>query len=204
MELPTGSFKVRGALWALSEKFERKRFAKLRGQVRAIMARRRLCGAETWPEGNNFFAGEKQSPETRADCGSRTAIVEKGSEDLAAAWKARGIFTDYGGLFFEYATDPLCRPARNDGCEILEQAPEHRRCMCRWNTALIRASRRPSNSRNECESDWSSGGNGAFLFLSWKSGAPTETECATRCDGLDATPDAKNVRAIALVMMWFS
>src|SRR6267154_2972627 len=44
--------------------------------------------------------GEKQSCETCADCGSRAAVVEKGSEDLAAAWKAAEEYSQTTGAYF--------------------------------------------------------------------------------------------------------
>jgi len=99
------------------------------------------------------------------------------------------------------ATDPALPAGPGTiGCEILEQAPEAQAVYVPMgDTALIRGvaaaikQQKPSVKVIGVQA-----ATAPSYFLSWKSGAPTETEsCNTIADGLATrTPDAKNVRAI--------
>jgi threonine dehydratase len=203
MELPTGSFKVRGAMWALAEKLKE-------GAVREVVASSTgnhgaavAYAAQKLGVKATIFLPEKSNPVKRARiAGLGAAIVEKGSEDLAGAWRAAEEFARKTGAYFlNDATDPVlpAGPA-TIGCEILEQLPDVRELYVPMgDTALIRgvaAAIKQQNSSVKIVGVQAA--TAPSYFLSWKNGIATETEtCSTIADGLSTrTPDAKNVRAI--------
>ena len=150
-----------------------------------------------------IFLPEKNNPVKRARIAAlRAAIVETGSGDLAAAWKAAEEYSQTTGAYFlNDATDPALPAGPGTiGCEILEQAPDARAVYVPMgDTALIRGvaaaikQQKPSVKVIGVQA-----ATAPSYFLSWKSGAATETEsCDTIADGLATrTPDANNVRAI--------
>ncbi|GAC1635779.1 MAG: hypothetical protein NVS9B14_13460 [Candidatus Acidiferrum sp.] len=203
MELPTGSFKVRGAMWALAERMRtqavREVVASSTGNHGAAVA----YAAQKLGVKATIFLPEKNNPVKRERiAGLGAVIVEKGSEDLAAAWKAAEEYAQKTGAYFlNDATDAVlpAGPATM-GCEILEQLPGVMAVYVPMgDTALIRGVAAAIKQQN---SDVRIIGVQAMTapsyFLSWKSGVPAETEtCATIADGLSTrTPDANNVRAI--------
>jgi len=104
----------------------------------------------------------------------------------------------------------LCRAGQERSAgEILEQAPEAQAVYVPMgDTALIRGvAAAIKQQKPSVESDWSSGGNGAFYFLSWKSGAPTETRIVQHDCGRTqrrGTPDARTFARSRAVDVWFS
>jgi threonine dehydratase len=203
MELPTGSFKVRGAMWALAEKLRE-------GAVREVVASSTgnhgaavAYAAQKLGVEATIFLPEKNNPVKRARIAALGgAIVEKGSDDLAGAWKAAEDYSRKTGAYFlNDATDPVlpAGPA-TIGCEILEQLPNVQEVYVPMgDTALIRgvaAAIKQHNSKVKINGVQAP--TAPSYFLSWKSGIPTETEtCNTIADGLSTrTPEAKNVRVI--------
>lgn len=203
MELPTGSFKVRGAMWALAEKLKE-------GAVREVVASSTgnhgaavAYAAQKLGVKATIFLPEKNNPVKRERiAGLGAVIVEKGSEDLAAAWKAAEEYSQKTGAYFlNDATDPVlpAGPATM-GYEILKQLPGVQAVYVPMgDTALIRGVAAVIKQQNSAVKVVGVQAMTApSYFLSWKSGVPTETEtCATIADGLSTrTPDANNVRAI--------
>ena len=202
-ELPTASFKVRGALWALSEKLRtapsEEVVASSTGNHGAAVA----YAAQKLRVKATIFLPEKNNPVKRARiAGLGAAIVEKGSEDLAAAWKAAEEYARKTGAYFlNDATDPVL-PAGTAtiGIEILKQLPATKVVYVPMgDTALIRGvaaaikQTKPSVKVIGVQAE-----TAPSYFLSWKSGVATQTEtCHTIADGLSTrTPDADNVAAI--------
>jgi threonine dehydratase len=203
MELPTGSFKVRGAMWALAEKWKE-------GAVREVVASSTgnhgaavAYAAQKLGVKATIFLPERNNPVKRARIAALgAAIVEKGSEDLAGAWRAAEEFARKTGAYFlNDATDSVlpAGPA-TIGCEILEQLPDVQEVYVPMgDTALIRGVAAAIKLQNsDVKIIGVQAATAPSYFLSWKSGIATETEtCNTIADGLSTrTPDAKNVRAI--------
>jgi threonine dehydratase len=203
MELPTGSFKVRGALWALSEKLRtaavKEVVASSTGNHGAAIA----FAAQKLGVKATIFLPEKNNPVKRARIAELGAvIVEKGSEDLAAAWQAAEEYARKTGAYFlNDATDPVLPAGPGTiGIEVLEQLPEVTSVYVPMgDTALIRGvAAAIKQTRPSVKITGVQAATAPSYFLSWKSGVATETQtCNTIADGLSTrTPDAENVRAI--------
>ena len=203
MELPTGSFKVRGALWALSEKLRttpvKEVVASSTGNHGAAVA----FAAQKLGVKATIFLPEKNNPIKRARIAELGAtIVEKGSEDLAAAWQAAEEYARKSGAYFlNDATDTVLPAGPGTiGLEILEQLPEVTAIYVPMgDTALIRGvAAAIKQTRPAVRIIGVQAATAPSYFLSWKSGVATETQtCNTIADGLSTrTPDAENVRAI--------
>jgi threonine dehydratase len=202
-ELPTGSFKVRGALWALATRLKRGRaeevVASSTGNHGAAVAwAAKLLGVKA-----RIFLPAGCNPLKRgriAALGAET--VESGGADLASAFELAAEYAKRPDIYFlNDATDAdLPAGPATIACEILEQLPEVDSIVVPMgDTALIRgiasavkqiapgvkiigvqAERAPS------------------YYLSWKENKVVGTEtCDTIADGLATrTPDSANVRDI--------
>jgi len=202
-ELPTSSFKVRGALWALSEKLRTQKLKEVvasstgnHGAAVAYAARK--LGVKA-----TIFLPEKNNPVKRARIESLgAAIVEKGSADLAAAWRAAEEYSEKTGAYFlNDATDPtLPAGPATIGLEILEQVPNVEAVYIPMgDTALIRGVAAAfKQTKASVKIIGVQAKTAPSYFLSWKSAVVTETEtCDTIADGLATrTPNARNVESI--------
>ncbi len=202
-ELPTGSFKPRGALYALAVNLARRRVEEVtasstgnHGAAVAFAAKTLGIPATIFlPSNPNLVKRQKIS-----DLGAQ--IVESGEADLAEAFEQASAYSARPGVYFlNDATDPdVPVGTATIGLEIVEQIPTVSTVYVPMgDTALIRgvaaavkqlapnvrvvgvqAERAPS------------------YYLSWKEGraVPTDT-CDTCADGLATrTPDAQNIHAI--------
>jgi threonine dehydratase len=202
-ELPTGSFKVRGALYALGVQMERTNMrevvASSTGNHGAAVAyAAKLLGVKA-----RIFLPDKCNPVKRANIVRLGAeIVEKGSVDLAAAFKAANPYAQaHGAFFLNDATDAdLPAGPGTIACEIFEQLPEVDAIYVPMgDTALIRGVAEAAKQIScavkiiGVQSE-----RAPSYFLSWKEGRAIETEtCDTIADGLATrTPVAANVEAI--------
>jgi threonine dehydratase len=202
LELPTGSFKPRGALYALSVNMERRRIdgvtASSTGNHGAAVA----FAAKTLGIPATIFLPKNANSVKRKkieDLGAR--IVDYG-EDLAAAFQQAWKDSGRNGVFFlNDATDPdVPVGTATIGAEIVEQVPDVTRIYVPiGDTALIRgiaaAARqiKPSVRIIGVQAE-----RAPSYYLSWKQGAVVSTEtCDTIADGLATrTPQAENVRVI--------
>lgn len=203
MELPTGSFKVRGAMWALAEKLKDGAVSEVVASSTGNHGAAVAYAAQKLGVAATIFLPEKNNPVKRARIAALgAAIVEKGKEDLAAAWKAAEDYArNTGAYFLNDATDPaLPAGPATIGCEILEQLPEVQEVYVPMgDTALIRGVAAAIKQQNSVvKIVGAQAATAPSYSLSWKSGVATETEsCVTIADGLATrTPDAENVRAI--------
>jgi threonine dehydratase len=203
MELPTASFKVRGAMWALAEKMKKESVAEVvasstgnHGAAVAYAAQKLVVKA-------TIFLPEHCNPVKRERInGLGAAIVEKGSADLAAAFEAASAYARKTGAYFlNDATDPaLPAGPATIGSEIMEQLPGTQAVYVPMgDTALIRGvAAAIKQTKPDVKIVGVQAKTAPSYYLSWKSGVATSTEtCNTIADGLATrTPDAGNVRAI--------
>jgi threonine dehydratase len=203
IQLPTGSFKPRGALFALATHLRKRNVREVtacstgnHGAAVAWAAKNLGVAATIFlPANPNAVKRQKIT-----DLGAR--IVEAGGQDLAHAFLQAQEYSHRPGLYFlNDATDPdLPAGPATIGLEILSQLPQVAALYVPMgDTALIRgvgaavklaganvkligvqAERAPS------------------YYLSWKKGEPVATDtCDTCADGLATrTPETENVRAI--------
>lgn len=201
-ELPTGSFKVRGALYALASKLER-------GAVQDVVASStgNHGAAVAWAARElgvraTIFLPRDPNPVKRAritELGAR--IVEEGPDLTAAFRAARQHAEREGAYLLNDATDPdLPAGPATIAVEILEQAPDTRVLVVPMgDTALIRGIAAAAKSGGRAVRIIGvQAARAPAYYLSWKEGRAVETEtCDTIADGLATrSPEPENVAAI--------
>ena len=207
MELPTGSFKVRGAVYALAQRMNR-------GPIEEVVA----CstgnhGAAVAYAAKQFgikakiFLPTNCNPVKRGRIAALgAAIVESGGSDLASALTLAAEYAKQPGVFFlNDATDEdLPAGPATIGCEILEQLPETSAIVVPMgDTALIRGIAAAAKQIAPQVKIIGVQAEGApSYYLSWKEGKVVGTEtCDTIADGLATrTPVAENVREVKNVV----
>jgi threonine dehydratase len=202
-ELPNGSFKVRGAFWALAQRLNR-------GPIREVVA----CstgnhGAAVALAAKQF--GIKARIFLPANCNPvkrgrivalGAAIAESEDSDPASAFALAVEYAKHPGVFFlNDATDEdLPAGPATIGCEILEQLPETSAILVPMgDTALIRGIAAAAKQIAPQVKLIGVQAEGApSYYLSWKEGRVVGTEtCETIADGLATrTPEAANVREV--------
>src|SRR5215475_13832071 len=126
-ELPSGSFKVRGALYALHVNMLRRPVAEVIASSTgnhgaAVAYAAKLLGVKA-----RIFLPERSNPVKRGNIERLGAtIVEKGAIDLAAAFEAALQYANESGAFFLNDVDDPDLPAGPGtiALEILHQAPD--------------------------------------------------------------------------------
>ncbi len=202
-ELPTGSFKVRGALYALHVNMKRTAVAEVvasstgnHGAAVAFAAK--LLGVKA-----TIFLPENSNPVKKANIERLGAeIVEKGAVDLAGAFEAASEYVRTSGAFFLNDADDPDLPAGPGtiALEILQQAPEVATIYVPMgDTALIRGvAEAAKHISDEVRIVGVQSEQAPSYALSWKAGHAVGTDtCDTIADGLATrTPLAANVEAI--------
>lgn len=202
-ELPTGTFKVRGALWALASRVKKSRvlevIASSTGNHGAAVAyAAKLLGVKA-----RIFLPANCNPVKRgriAELGAE--IVESGGTDLAAAFELANEYAKRSGVYFlNDATDAdLPAGPATIGMEILEQLPKTNAILVPMgDTALIRgiaAATKQLAPRVRIIGVQAE--RAPSYYLSWKESSVVGTAtCDTIADGLATrTPDSRNVRDI--------
>lgn len=202
-ELPTGSFKPRGALYALAKNLERRKIREVTASSTGNHGAAVAWAAKTLGITATIFLPANPNPVKRkniADLGAR--IFEVGGSDLADAYlEAREYSSQPGIYFLNDATDPdLPAGAATIGTEILEQLPDVAAIYVPMgDTALIRGVGAAVKQIKPLVKIIGVQAERAPSYcLSWKAGRaiPTET-CDTCADGLATrTPEPDNVQAI--------
>jgi threonine dehydratase len=202
-ELPTGSFKPRGALYALSVKVERSTVREVTASstgnhgAAVAFAGKRLGVPAT------IFLPANPNPVKRARIEALGAkIVEVGGSDLSAAFNQAADYSRREGVYFlNDATDPdLPSGPATIALEIFDQLPfADTLVVPMGDTALIRGV--AAAAKQLCPKVRIIGvqaERAPSYFLSWKEGRPISTDnCDTIADGLATRiPDVDNVRAI--------
>ncbi|HEY6268948.1 MAG TPA: threonine/serine dehydratase [Candidatus Acidoferrum sp.] len=202
-ELPTGSFKVRGAFWALAQRMKR-------GPIQEVVA----CStgnhgaavafaAKQFGIAARIFLPANCNPVKRGRIATLgAAIVASGGSDCASAFLLAAEYAKRQGVFFlNDATDEdLPAGPGTIGCEILEQLPETSAIFVPMgDTALIRGIAAAAKQiAPQVKIIGVQAEQAPSYYLSWKEGKVVGTEtCDTIADGLATrTPEAANVRDI--------
>ena len=201
-DLPTASFKVRGALYALSKNMQkatmREVVASSTGNHGAAVAyAANLLGVKA-----TIFLPENCNPVKRERIASLGATIVERGKDISDAFEEVARYAqDHGAYLLNDATDEdLPAGPGTIGCEILEQLPSVSTIFVPMgDTALIRgiaaAARQisPGVRMVGVQSD-----QAPAYYLSWKKGEAVCTEtCDTIADGLSTRVTVPaNVRAI--------
>jgi threonine dehydratase len=202
-ELPTGSFKVRGAFYALAERMKK-------GSVREVVASSTgnhgaavAYAAKEFGIAARIFLPANCNPVKRGRIAALGAtIVESGGSDLASAFELAAEHAKQPGVFFlNDATDAdLPAGPATIGCEILEQLPKTTAIVVPMgDTALIRGiAAATKQSAAQVKIIGVQAERAPAYYLSWKAGKAVGTEtCDTIADGLATrTPETTNVRDI--------
>lgn len=201
--LPTGSFKPRGALFALANALRTRKVSEVTASSTGNHGAAVAWAAKTLGVPAIIFLPANPNPVKRkkiAELGAR--IVEGGGADLAdAAVEALAYSSKTGAYFLNDATDPdLPAGPATIGLEILSQLPTVAAVYVPiGDTALIRgvgAAIKPTHPLVKIIGVQAE--RAPSYYLSWKEGKPVEVEVGETCaDGL-ATKTAvpENVRAI--------
>ncbi|MDR7481700.1 MAG: pyridoxal-phosphate dependent enzyme [Armatimonadota bacterium] len=201
-DLPTGSFKPRGALYALWACRQRGPVAEVvaastGNHGAAVAYAARLLGLPA-----TIFLPRNPNPVKRARIAAQGARVIEGGADLAeAAQAARAHAAATGAYFLDDATDPdLPAGAATIACEIVEQTQDTAALYVPvGDTALIRGVALAARHLRPGIRIVGVQAEGAPAYaLSWRAGRPVPTPtCQTIADGLATrTPVAANVAAI--------
>ena len=202
-ELPTSSFKVRGAFWALGQRMSRESVREVVASSTGNHGAAVAYAAKQFALKAKIFLPTNCNPVKLGRIASfGAAIVESGGGDLASAYALAAEYAKQPGVYFlNDATDPdLPAGPATIGCEILEQLPKtHAIFVPMGDTALIRgiaAAVKPIATHVKIVGVQAE--RAPSYYLSWKEGKVVGTEsCDTIADGLATrTPEAANVRDV--------
>ena len=199
-DLPTGSFKVRGALYALAQRMGR-------GQVQEVVASSTgnhgaavAYAAKQFGVKARIFLPANCNPVKRHRIASLgAAIVESGKSDLASAFTLAAEHAKQPGVYFlNDATDQdLPAGPATIGCEILDELPKTSTIFVPMgDTALIRGIAAATKQiAPQAKIIGVQAERAPSYYLSWKEGKVVGTEtCDTIADGLATrNPEAANV-----------
>jgi len=203
IDLPTGSFKPRGAIYALATKLARAAISEVTASSTGNHGAAVAYAAEVFGVQATIFLPENPNPVKRdkiLDLGAR--IVEAGRGDLAHAFAQAKEYSRRPGVYFlNDATDPdLPAGPGTIALEIAEQIPNVSTIYVPMgDTALIRglaAAAKQLNPRMRIIGVQAE--RAPAYYLSWRQGTVVSTETRDPCaDGLATrTPEAENVRMI--------
>lgn len=201
--LPTGSFKPRGALYALSVNLQRRSIEEVTASSTGNHGAAVAFAAKALGVRATIFLPEAANPVKRKkieDLGAR--IVTGGSSDLAMAFQLAQEYSRKPGIYFlNDATDPdLPAGPGTIGLELLDQLPDLNTVLVPMgDTALVRGiggvikTLAPQVRVVGVQAE-----EAPSYVVSWRERRPIETDsCDTCADGLATrTPDAGNVAAI--------
>jgi len=201
--LPTGSFKPRGAIYALAGNLAHRRVEEVTASSTGNHGAAVAFAAKTLGVPATIFLPTNPNPVKRrkiSDLGAR--VVESGAGDLATAFQQASAYSARPGVYFlNDATDPdVPVGTATIGLEIAQQIPQASAVYVPMgDTALIRGVAAavkqlvPNVTVIGVQAE-----RAPSYCLSWKEGrvVPTDT-CDTCADGLATrTPDAHNVQVI--------
>jgi len=202
-ELPTSSFKVRGAFWALAQRITREGVREVVASSTGNHGAAVAYAAKQFGIKAKIFLPTNCNPVKRGRIASLgAAIVESGGGDLASAYAlAAGYAKQPGVYFLNDATDAdLPAGPATIGCEILEQLPKTSAILVPMgDTALIRGiAAAVKQIAPQVKIVGVQAERAPSYYLSWKEGKVVGTEtCDTIADGLATrTPEAANVRDV--------
>ena len=202
-DLPTGSFKVRGATWGLAQAMKRGKIEEVvacstgnHGAAVAYAAKEAGIAAR-------IFLPTNPNPVKRGRIAALGAeILESGGSDLASGFVQAAEYAKKAGVYFLNDATDMDLPAgpATIGCEILEQLPEASAIVVPMgDTALIRGiAAAVKQIAPRVKMIGVQAEQAPSYFLSWKEGKVVGTEtCDTIADGLATrTPEAANVQDV--------
>lgn len=203
-ELPTGSFKVRGAFYALAQRMKkeavREVIASSTGNHGAAVA----YAAREFGIAARIFLPANCNPVKRGRIAALgAAIVESGGADLASAFQLAAAYAKQPGVYFLNDATDLDLPAgpATIACEILEQLPKASAIVVPMgDTALIRGMAAAAKQvAPKVRMIGVQAERAPAYYLSFREGRVVGTEtCDTIADGLATrTPEAANVRDLS-------
>jgi threonine dehydratase len=202
-ELPTSSFKVRGAFWALAKRISRESVREVVASSTGNHGAAVAYAAKQFGIKARIFLPTNCNPVKRGRiAGLGAAIVESGGGDLASAYALAAEYAKQPGVFFlNDATDAdLPAGPATIGCEILMQLPKTSAIVVPMgDTALIRGiAAAVKQIAPQVKIVGVQAERAPSYYLSWKEGKVVGTEtCDTIADGLATrTPEAANVRDV--------
>jgi threonine dehydratase len=201
--LPTGSFKPRGAMYALAKNLQRRQIDEVIASSTGNHGAATAFAARTLGVSATIFLPEQANPVKRKkieDLGAR--FVCHGNIDLAGAVQMASDYSRRPGVYFLNDATDLDLPAgpATIGLEIIEQLPDLSAVFVPMgDTALIRGvgaaikQLSPQTKVIGVQAE-----QAPAYVLSWRAGKPLPTNtCNTCADGLATrTPEAANVAAI--------
>jgi len=203
IDLPTGSFKPRGAIYALATNLSRRNIAEVTASSTGNHGAAVAYAGKVLGVPATIFLPANPNPVKRDKILALDArIVESGATDLAQAFQQAAEYSRRPGVYFlNDATDAdLPAGPATIGLEIAEQVPEVSAIYVPMgDTALIRgvaAAAKQILPRVKIIGVQAE--RAPSYYLSWKHGSaiPTDT-CDTCADGLATrTPEAENVGII--------
>lgn len=202
-DLPTASFKPRGALYALATNLARRRVDEVTASSTGNHGAAVAYAAKSLGIPATIFLPANPNPVKRqkiADLGAR--IVESGAGDLSAAFLQASAYSDRERVYFlNDATDPdVPVGTATIGLEIAQQIPHVSIVYVPMgDTALIRGvAAALKQSVPNLTVVGVQAERAPSYYLSWKEGRIVDTDtCDTCADGLATrTPDPQNVQAI--------
>lgn len=202
-ELPTSSFKVRGALWALASRLKQSRVREVIASSTGNHGAAVAYAAKLLRVKARIFLPANCNPVKRARIAALGAeIVESGGADLAAAFALASEHARRPGVYFLNDATDTALPAgpATIGAEILEQLARINSIVVPMgDTALVRgvaAATKQLAPRVRIIGVQAE--RAPSYYLSWKENKLIGTEtCDTIADGLATRkPDAANVRDI--------
>lgn len=201
-ELPTGSFKVRGALWALAVRCREARVGEVvtasTGNHGAAVA----WAADLLGVAATIFLPERPNPVKRARIAELGATVVEEGRDISEARDAALAYSKrHGAYLLDDATDrALPAGPGTIALEILDRAPDVARIVVPvGDTALIRGVAAVAKAqRPEIRITGVQAERAPAYTLSWEAGRPVPTDtCDTIADGLATrAPVGSNVETI--------
>jgi threonine dehydratase len=202
-ELPTGSFKVRGAFYALAERMKKGRVQEVVASSTGNHGAAVAHAAKQFGIASRIFLPVNCNPVKRERIATLgAAIVESGGADLASASELATEYAKKAGVFFlNDATDAdLPAGPATIGCEILEQLPVVSAILVPMgDTALIRGiAAAVKQIAPRVKIIGVQAERAPAYYLSWKENRVVSTEtCDTIADGLATrTPEAASVRDV--------
>jgi threonine dehydratase len=206
-DLPTGSFKPRGAIWTLATRMARESVREVVASSSGNHGAAVAMAASLLHVPATIFLPRNPNPIKRrriAELGA--SIVEVGAIDLTGAADAAAAHAaEHGAFFLDDATDPdLPAGPATIALEILERAPDTGAIFVPiGDSALIRgvaAAARSVQPRIRVVGVQAE--QAPCYYLSWKQGRAVSTDsCDTVADGLATrVPQAPSVAALATVV----
>jgi threonine dehydratase len=201
--LPTGSFKPRGALYALATNLARRPITEVTASSTGNHGAAVAFAAKTLGIRATIFLPENANPIKRKkilDLGAH--IVEAGSADLAEAFERAREYSERDGIYFLNDATDFDLPAgpATIGLEILQQLPDVSAVFVPMgDTALIRGiGAAIKQLAPQVKIVGVQAERAPSYYLSWRAGKAVPTDsCDTCADGLATrTPQPENVAAI--------